>query len=115
MAKRAGTAPRRAPAAGTKRERRSPPAPAATPVPLSRTARIGVLTALVALWFVLFLVQLPFYGWFDDHGHLWWLWTCLAGGVLGLYGVWFVRKRDAAIKRAADAGSAPAEQATSAD
>jgi hypothetical protein len=55
MAKRAGTAPRRAPAAGTKRERRSPPAPAATPVPLSRTARIGVLTALVALWFVLFL------------------------------------------------------------
>ena len=36
------------------------------------------------LWFVLFLVQLPFYGWFDDHGHAWWVWTCLAGGGLGL-------------------------------
>ncbi|MFB8016884.1 hypothetical protein ACFC5E_36240, partial [Streptomyces rochei] len=27
------------------------------------------------LWFVLFLAQLPFYGWFDEHGHTWWVWT----------------------------------------
>jgi hypothetical protein len=51
------------------------------------------------LWFVLFLVQLPFYGWFDDHGHLWWLWTCLAGAGLGLIGIWYVRGREAALKR----------------
>ena len=55
------------------------------------------------LWFVLFLVQLPFYGWFDDRGQAWWVWTCLAGTGLGLYGVYFVKKRDTAIKRAAAA------------
>ncbi|MCH5675887.1 DUF2530 domain-containing protein [Streptomyces gilvus] len=62
---------------------------------------VATITGGTILWFVLFLAQLPFYGWFDDHGHTWWLWTCLTGGVLGLYGVWFVRKRDAAIKRSA--------------
>ncbi|WP_241672063.1 DUF2530 domain-containing protein [Streptomyces sp. IB2014 016-6] len=53
------------------------------------------------IWFVLFLVQIPFYGWFDDHGHLWWVWTCLAGAGLGLIGIWYVLRRDAAIRRAA--------------
>ncbi|MFJ7077815.1 DUF2530 domain-containing protein [Streptomyces sp. NPDC098781] len=53
------------------------------------------------IWFVLFLVQLPFYSWFDDRGQAWWVWTCLAGGGLGLLGIWYVRRRDAAIKRAA--------------
>jgi len=28
-------------------------------------------------------------------------WTCLAGAGLGLIGIWYVRRRDAAIKRAA--------------
>ncbi|MGW0546098.1 DUF2530 domain-containing protein [Streptomyces altiplanensis] len=52
------------------------------------------------LWFALFLVQLPFYAWFDDRGWAWWVWTCLAGAGLGLIGIWYVRGRDAAIKRA---------------
>jgi hypothetical protein len=62
---------------------------------------VATVTGGTIAWFVLFVVQLPFYGWFDDHGHLWWLWTCLTGGVLGLYGIWYVRRRDAAIRRAA--------------
>lgn len=57
---------------------------------------VATITGGTILWFVLFLVQLPFYGWFDDHGHLWWLWTCLAGGGLGLIGIWYAR-RDAGI------------------
>lgn len=65
-----------------------------------------------ALWFVLFLVQLPFYGWFDDHGHTWWVWTCLAGAGLGLIGIWYVRGRDAAIKRDAAARDAESAQGT---
>jgi hypothetical protein len=65
------------------------------------------------LWFVLFVVQLPFYGWFDDHGHTWWVWTCLAGAGLGLIGIWYVRRRDAALKRTA-AGEAT-ETATGAE
>lgn len=47
---------------------------------------VATVTGGTIIWFVLFLVQLPFYGWFDDHGHLWWLWTCAAGGALGLVG-----------------------------
>ncbi|MFE7439177.1 DUF2530 domain-containing protein [Streptomyces chartreusis] len=61
------------------------------------------------IWFVLFLVQLPFYGWFDDHGATWWVWTCLAGGGLGLIGIWYVRRRDAALRRAAAAPAEPRE------
>ena len=30
---------------------------------------VATITGGTILWFVLFLVQLPFYGWFDDHGH----------------------------------------------
>ncbi|MET8980701.1 DUF2530 domain-containing protein [Streptomyces sp. NPDC004539] len=60
---------------------------------------VATITVGTILWFVLFLVQLPFYGWYDDHGHAWWVWTCLAGTGLGLLGVWLVRRRDAAIKR----------------
>ncbi|WP_405458856.1 DUF2530 domain-containing protein [Streptomyces sp. NBC_00101] len=75
----------------------------------------GPVVATVAggtiLWFVLFLVQLPFYGWFDDHGHLWWVWTCLAGAGLGLIGLWYVRGRDAAIERHAAAREAGASAA----
>ncbi|MGW2841481.1 DUF2530 domain-containing protein [Streptomyces sp. NPDC001493] len=72
---------------------------------------VATITGGTILWFVLFLVQLPFYGWFDDHGHLWWVWTCLAGAGLGLIGIWYVRGRDAAIKRHAAAREAEAAAA----
>ncbi|MFE9773970.1 DUF2530 domain-containing protein [Streptomyces sp. NPDC005931] len=61
---------------------------------------VATVVGGTVLWFVLFLVQLPFYGWYEEHGHTWWLWTCLAGGGLGFIGIWYVRRRDAAIKRA---------------
>jgi hypothetical protein len=60
---------------------------------------VATVTGGTIVWFVLFLVQLPFYDWYDDHGHTWWLWTCAAGGLLGLYGIWYVRRRDVAMKR----------------
>jgi hypothetical protein len=40
-----------------------------------------------AIWFVAFVALLPFYGWLGDHHHRVWLWTCLAGWVLGLIGL----------------------------
>lgn len=46
-----------------------------------------VLIVGTGLWFVAFVVLLPFYGWLGDHGHRVWLWTCLAGWVLGLIGL----------------------------
>ncbi|HJQ41816.1 MAG TPA: DUF2530 domain-containing protein [Jatrophihabitantaceae bacterium] len=48
------------------------------------TGRIIVVGT--GIWFVGFLALLPFYGWLDRHDHRIWLWTCLAGWVLGLIG-----------------------------
>ncbi len=70
----------------------------ATPPPADRVARELITPPAVqintrrivaigtALFLVAFLVLLPFYGWLDDHDHLVWLWTCLAGWLLGLIG-----------------------------
>ncbi|MCB5167629.1 DUF2530 domain-containing protein [Streptomyces bambusae] len=70
---------------------------------------VATITGGTILWFALFLVQLPFYGWFADRDLLWWVWTCAAGGGLGLIGIWYVRARDAALKRhAAEAPGDPA-------
>ena len=76
---------------------------------------VATVTGGTILWFVLFLAQLPFYGWFDDHGYLWWLWTCLAGGGLGFIGIWYVRRWEAALKRAATEAEAEADARTEAD
>jgi MFS family permease len=56
--------------------------PPAVQVNARRIVAVGT-----ALWFVAFVVQLPFYGWLGDHHHRIWLWTCLAGWVLGLVGL----------------------------
>jgi hypothetical protein len=63
------------------------------------------------LWFVLFLVQIPFYSWFDERDLMWWVWTCLAGAGLGLIGIWYVRGREAALKRSQAAEAAEAAKA----
>ena len=46
-----------------------------------RAVEVGTL-----IWLVAFVGMLPFYGRLEDDGHGWWLWTCLAGGVLGMLG-----------------------------
>ena len=70
---------------------------------------VATVTVGTIIWFALFVVQLPFYGWYSDHGHTWWIWACLAGGCLGLFiGLPYVRARRNAIRRAAAAASAPA-------
>ncbi|WP_055629173.1 DUF2530 domain-containing protein [Streptomyces hirsutus] len=74
---------------------------------------VATIVGGTIIWFALFLVQLPFYGWFDDRGHTWWLWTCLAGGGLGFIGIWYVRRRDTAIKRIQAAQSVQAAARTS--
>lgn len=68
-----------------------------TPEPLEANDIATVLVG-TAVWFLLFIGQLPFYGWYADHGHTWWIWSCLAGTLLGLFGLWYVRGRDAALR-----------------
>lgn len=53
-----------------------------------RTVEVGTL-----LWLVAFLALLPFYSRLRDDGHLWWLWTCLAGFGLGALGIEYCRRR----------------------
>jgi hypothetical protein len=56
-----------------------------TPPPVQVNARriVAAGTALFALGFV---VLLFFYDWLGRHHHRIWLWTCLAGAVLGVIG-----------------------------
>ena len=78
------------------------------PEPLEGNVVATVVGGTV-IWFVLFLVQLPFYGWFADRDRTWWLWTCLAGGLLGLIGIWYVRRREATLRarRAGESSGKP--------
>ncbi|MDT0203701.1 DUF2530 domain-containing protein [Nocardioides sp. AE5] len=53
-----------------------------------RTLEVGT-----GLWLLGFIALLPFYGRLEETGNLWWLWTCLAGFGLGLFGIEFCRRR----------------------
>ena len=64
-----------------------------------RTVAVGTV-----LWAAAFVILALNRGSLDEQGLGWWLWTCLAGGGLGLIGIWYVRKRDTAIKRAVATG-----------
>jgi uncharacterized protein DUF2530 len=51
-----------------------------------------VLLAGTAAFGLAFLVLLPFWSWLGEHQHRVWLWTALAGTVLGLLALPLVRK-----------------------
>ena len=53
-----------------------------------RTVEVGS-----ALWLIGFVALLPFYSELQDNGRAWWLWTCLAGFGLGLFGLEYCRRR----------------------
>jgi hypothetical protein len=83
---------------GMSSDKRTPLREAPEPLEANDVATVTVGTIV---WAVLFVVQLPFYGWYDDHGHTWLIWTCLAGVALGLIGLKYVTARRDAIRRAA--------------
>lgn len=53
------------------------------PVQLNARRIVAVGTVLFA---VAFVVLLPFWGWLGRHDHRIWLWTSLAGALLGVLG-----------------------------
>jgi hypothetical protein len=48
----------------------------------------------IAVWAVLGLVLLAFHDWVSAHGHTRWLWTCLAGVLWGLPGLYVMYRHD---------------------
>lgn len=60
-----------------------------------------------AAWLLAFLILLPYYDRLMRAGHGWWLWTCLAGFGLGLWGSYLVRRHRAARARTPGAGAVP--------
>jgi hypothetical protein len=58
---------------------------------LGVNARVVVFIG-VGAFFIAFVVLLPFWSWLTDHGHRVWLWTALAGWVLGALALPLVRK-----------------------
>jgi hypothetical protein len=55
--------------------------PPAVQINAGRIVKFGT-----ALYFLAFAALLPWYGWLGRHHHRVWLWTCLAGWILGLIG-----------------------------
>lgn len=53
-----------------------------------RTVQVGT-----ALWLVAFVALLPFYGRLEETDRTWWLWACMAGFGLGLFGIEICRRR----------------------
>jgi hypothetical protein len=71
-------------------DRRKLVQPPAVQINARRIIMIGT-----ALWFVGFVALLPFYGWLGRHDHRIWLWTCLAGWILGFVGYAIMRRHRA--------------------
>lgn len=61
------------------------------PPPVQMNAR-RVVAVGTTLWFIAFVALLPFYGWLGRHDHRIWLWTCLAGWVLGIIGLLLIMR-----------------------
>ncbi len=53
-----------------------------------RSVEVGV-----GLWLLAFIALLPFYGQLQEQGRVWWLWSCMAGFGLGLFGLEYCRRR----------------------
>jgi hypothetical protein len=71
------------------------------PEPLDVDA-VRIVAGGTIVWFVAFLLLLPFHGRLVESGRELWLWTCLAGAGLGLIGLpMCVRQRAASRARRA--------------
>jgi hypothetical protein len=68
------------------------------PEPLDIDA-VRVVTTGTALWALTGLGLLAFRARLAEHNHNWWLWTCLAGTLLGLAGLAYCRRRRSRLGR----------------
>ncbi len=76
----------------------APPNARPTPPPLEADT-VRIVTIGTVLWFAGFLVLLPLRSRLVADGNELWLWTCLAGGALGLIGLLLAIRARAAARR----------------
>jgi hypothetical protein len=69
---------------------------------------VAIVTVGTILWAIAFVALLPFRSRLADHNIDWWLWTCLAGVAMGLWGINYCRRRRNRI-RARDERTAPGQ------
>jgi len=65
---------------------------------------VAIVTVGTILWAIAFVALLPLRSRLADHNADWWLWTCLAGVGMGLWGINYCRRRRNRI-RARDEGA----------
>ena len=68
------------------------------PEPLNVDA-VNVVAVGIAAWGVLLILCLAFLGPLTADGHRWWMWTCVAGLALGIYGEWYCLRRRNRLRR----------------
>jgi O-antigen/teichoic acid export membrane protein len=83
-----------------------PPPRRPDPEPLE-SDEVRVVIVGTVLWFLGLALALAFHGPLADRGHGDWVWTLLAGSLLGLVGLRYVVRRRAALRR--DAADSPAQ------
>jgi LPXTG-motif cell wall-anchored protein len=73
----------------------TPPVAASTAADLQPVDVDGVGAVLYGTiaWTVALVVALLLRDRLAADGNAWWIWVCLAGALLGLAGLWFVRRR----------------------
>ena len=69
------------------------PDPAPLPFDGVRTVTIGTV-----VWFVAFVVMLPFWSRLEDDGRLWWIATAAVGAGLGCLGIVYCRRRSTRLR-----------------
>lgn len=70
----------------------------------------SVLTGIVA-WAIAFVVLLILRGPLDRADREWWIWVAVAGFALGWVGLWYCRRRWAAIQRSQASASETSSEA----
>ncbi len=60
---------------------------------------VRTVTAGSALWLLVLIGLLPFWSRLRTDGHLWWVATAAVGSGLGVFGVFYCRRRAAALRR----------------
>ena len=88
----------------TERPSGTEPVEAGTPaVAVLDVDGVGAVGVVTVAWTVALVLTLVFRGPLADACNGWWTWVCLAGALLGVLGLGYVRRRRDAYRRAAAA------------